>query len=445
MKVALVGAGSRHFARRIINDLLLSDALTGGLDLSLMDTSSSSLPPVLEFARTRAAELHRSVTVTATDDLDSAVRGAGYVVVAVERQRYEHWAKDFVIPRKYGFRPVFGENGGPGGTFHALRQMPAVLHIARRVEALAPNALLLNFSNPESKLVELITRATGVRAVGLCGGYVEGRRAIASILQRPVAEIRFVAAGLNHFTFVTRIEDRATGEDLYPQLREKEAQLPWTYDWHAIALPRIMLRRFGLWPSPSSNHIGEYLSWAHEFVATELQFFHDPADGPIGSPAAPRPQWQYSIDRTDLTARTLPAADAFIDGAEDLSRPSSELAVPILESLETSIGHDLPAVNLPNDGAIPGLPSGTVLELPVHVASGRLQPVAFDPLPEPITAMLRTQASIQRLCVEAFLEHSKEKLLQAILIDPTIDSYSRAVYMVEEFLSAERDALPALV
>lgn len=207
----------------------------------------------------------------------------------------------------------------------------------------------------------------------------------------------------------------------------------------------MLFRRFGLWPSPNSNHVGEYFSWAHEFVATELQFFHDPAAGSLEDPITPDPGWHYSIDRVDTASRTAKSNDHFEDGPEDLSRASVELAVPIMESLRFSIAHELPAVNLMNRGAIPNLPFDTVVETPGVVEAGRLSPQSVDPLPEAIAATLRTQASIQKLCVEAFVEGSKQKLLQAILIDPTIDSYSRAAYMVEDFLIAEKDRLPRFV
>ena len=96
-----------------------------------------------------------------------------------------YWSMDFHIPRRYGFRQVYGENGGPGGMFHFLRNLPPLLNIARRMEALCPEAWLINYTNPEAKLVEAVLKLTKIRAVGVCHGFEMGVEQIAKILDRP--------------------------------------------------------------------------------------------------------------------------------------------------------------------------------------------------------------------------------------------------------------------
>lgn len=445
MKVTLVGAGSREFAGTIIRDLLLSDPLAAaGLEIVLMDIVEESLAAMTTYAERVAHRLGRVSRVSSTTDLTSAVSGAAFVVVAVERNRYHYWSQDFAVPRKYGFRQVFGENGGPGGLFHALRQFGPVLEIARAMEVHAPEAVLLNFSNPEHKVCEAITRLTSVRAVGLCGGYVEGRRQVSEMLEVPLEHLDLIAAGINHFTWFSRIRDRRTGEDLYPRLREVERDAHWVSDWYEIGLSRILFRRFGLWPSPGANHIGEYLAWAEDYVPTQLQFFHDPADT-LPTPHGPTPEWFYGIGEAD-TNRPLraPRPPSSLAGTlEDRPlQPSPELAVPIMEWLSCGVAQPLPAVNVPNRGAIPGLPDDMIVEVPGHVVNGEVTGVAIDPLPEGILALLRLQGSIQKLAVEAYAEKSKTKLLQAVLIDPVVDSHNRAVAMVDELLRLQEDALP---
>lgn len=449
MKVTLIGAGSRQFAGTIIRDLLLSEPIAdAGLEIVLMDIAAEALVEMEAYTRSVIERLGHKATVSSTTELEQAVTGADFVVAAIEVNRYHYWSQDFTIPRKYGFTQVYGENGGPGGLFHALRQFGPLLEIARAIERLAPNALFLNFSNPEHKVCEAITRLTNVKVVGLCHGYFQGAKQVAALLERPLEELDLAAAGINHFAWFQRVRDRKTGEDLYPRLREREHSANWVSDWHEVGLSRILFRRFGLWPSPSANHIGEYLSWADDYVPAQLQYFHDPADGSPWDEGVDTPEWYYEIRFAD-TDRPYQspkhAQKALEDTLEDRPLVSSEeLAIPIIEWVACGVERDLPAVNVPNQGAIPGLPDDMVVEIAAKVVDGELVPIPVEPLPEAVFAMVRLQGSIHKLLVEAYVEQSKAKLLQAILLDPVVDNHNRAVAMMDELLQLQKDILPPL-
>lgn len=448
MKVTLIGAGSREFAGKMVRDLLLSEPIAEqGLEIVLMDIAAEPLAEMEAYTRHLIAKLAHGASVSSTTDLDAAVSDADFVITAIERDRYHYWSQDFTVPRTFGFKQVYGENGGPGGLFHALRQFGPLLEIARAIERLAPNALFLNFSNPEHKVCEAITRLTSVKVVGLCHGYFYGVRQISAFLDIPAERLELPAAGINHFTWFQAVRDKETGEDLYPRLRELERTANWVSDWHEIGLSRILFRRFGLWPSPSANHIGEYLSWADDYVPTQLQYFHDPAVGSPWREGAETPEWYYEIRFAD-TDRPFHApnpATTLEASLEDRPVESSEeLAIPIIEAVACGVQRDIPAVNIPNRGAIPGLPDDMVVEVPVTVVDGELVPMRMAELPTGILAMVQLQGAIHKLLVEAYAEQSKEKLLQAILLDPIVDNHNRAVAMLDEFLRLQADALPPL-
>ncbi len=116
--------------------------------------------------------------------------------------------------------------------------------------------------------------------------------------------------------------------------------------------------------------------------------------------------------------------------------------MPIMEALACAVRRDLAAINVPNHGAIPNLPDDMVVEIPAVADAQGIHRCQMEPLPEGIAAMIRLQGSIHKLLVEAFAERSKSKLLQALLLDPTVDSYRRAVGLVEEMLRLQRDILP---
>ena len=151
------------------------------------------------YARQVAQTLNRQPKISSTTSLNEAVAGADFVVTAIEVNRYYYWSQDFHIPRKYGFSQIYGENGGPGGMFHALRNMGPMLEIANRMQQLCPEAWLINYSNPEAKLIQAISMLTNIKAVGLCHGVFIGRRHLSQLLDIPEEDLETIACGLNHF------------------------------------------------------------------------------------------------------------------------------------------------------------------------------------------------------------------------------------------------------
>ncbi len=444
VRIVIVGAGSRSFGPSSVRDVLLSQALVErNITLALVDKAPDALEEVATYARRTAENLGCSARIEASTDVERVLEGAAFVISAIEVNRFLYWSQDFHVPRKHGFRQVFGENGGPGSLFHALRNIPPTIAIARAMERSCPEARLLNFTNPEHKLCEAVSRLTRIRPVGLCHGVFSGIRQIAHLLQMPVDRLDCAACGINHFTFFEYIRDRETGEDLYPRLRQAERQGDWLSDWHELGLARILFRRYGLWPSPGPNHYGEYIGWAEEFVASEAQYFYDPAEGhPWETGRIPEFVYTLSGKVTDRPFVPEPPAPAALD--ESPLRPSGEVAVPLIEAIVTGQRRIIEAVNMPNRGCIPNLPDDMIVEAPAVADGDGLRLCPMEPLPEAIAAMLRVQGSIHKLLIEAYAEESRDKLLQAFLLDPTVNSYRRAVECVDEMLSLQAEILPAI-
>jgi len=450
VKIVLVGAGSREFGPASIRDILLSDALCSlDLEIMLMDISQAGLADMQGYARSVAEKLGRSPNITFSSDLDEALEGADAVITAFEVKRYFYWAEDFHVPRKHGFRQIYGENGGPGGLFHALRNMGPTLHVAHAIERVCPDAWLLNYTNPLTKLSEALSRLSTVKMVGLCHGVFQGMRQVSRLLEMNVEDLDAKACGLNHFTWFQALHDRNTGEDLYPRLRERERAAHWLAEWDEIALSRILFRVFGLFPSPGANHIGEYLRWAEEFLGSSvLQFFYDPVDGHPWD-TGNVPTWIYNLDEQPTNVplfpdKPLPRIKPTRELRTQALEPSGELAIPILEGVLCGEKRTLDAVNVRNDGFIPGLPADAVVEVPAEADAGGLRPASMAPLPTGVLAMLHPQTSINKLLVEAYAEGSRNKLLQAVLLEPTCHSYRSAVNMINEMCALQKDILPPM-
>lgn len=427
MNIVLIGAGSRSFGRGQIVDILQSPELAGrNVTLCLVDDNPQALETMFALAQRVAAHTGTDVALRAETDRRRALPGADYVITAVARKRMELWEQDFRVPLSYGFRHCLGENGGPGAVFHALRSLELVLPICRDVEELCPDALLLNFTNPEARVLHAICHLTQVRAIGICHGVFSALRSIERYLERPIDTLDVVSAGMNHFYAILRVRDKATGEDLFEKLLQKALN-----DRSPAAPPlfRKMAEVFGVFTFPSDDHIGEYLSFGAEFHGVQWPYGRESQPVALVEQASAPTLGDYAAGRCALD--------------EDILRPSGETTVQIICDIELDRKAWRPAVNVLNSGPyIDNLPMSGVVEVPAIVDAAGVHPQQVGPLPEPFAAFVRTQFSIIELVTEAYRTRSKKLLLQALLLDPAVNSITAAEQLLDNMLTLQREYLP---
>jgi len=428
MKIVVIGAGSAAFGRGILVDVIGSREINKiDCTLSLVDIDKSALKRMFTFGEKLKKHFRSSVKIEATTDRAEALQGANYVIISVAIRRALLWEQDFRIPLAYGFKHVLGENGGPGALFHTLRNFELVIPICRDIVDICPDALIINFTNPVTRIVMAINYLTKAHAIGLCHGILDARDKISEILGRPLNQLDIIAGGLNHFFWVLKISDAKTGEDLYPEFRQRvligKANLP--------PLVRKMVEIFGYFTYPSDRHIGEYLSFASEFTGLLWE------DGVESIP----------VPRFDGTSEPPDSLEPYITGEKEIDRtvtqPSGELAVPIICDIEFDKGKWEPAVNVINrDFYVENLPKDSVVEVPAVIDAKGIHPQHIGSLPEPLAAFSRTQISIQKLIIEAYKQRSRRLLLQALLLDPLVDSYERAEKLLDKMLEIQSEYLP---
>lgn len=450
LKITIIGAGSVSFCPTTVSDIMRNESIkTTDLEIALMDINQEALDISEDFCN-KLKEVHKPDTkITATLNLRESLVGADFVVTAIEVDRYHYWSQDFHTPKKYGFRQVYGENGGPGGMFHTLRNLPPMLEIAKAMEEICPDAYLLNYTNPEAKLVGMISKATKIKVVGLCHGEQMGVDQVATILGRDKDEIETEVSGLNHFGVITKIVDKKTGKDLYPELKEKELKLEKLNKWDEWALSRIMLRVYGVWVYPGANHIGEYMAWSDQFLASaQMQYFYDPmTEKPWENREEPL-EFIYSISGRDWEKNMAETdkEDVFREAfnADSKFTPNKEYGVPIIEAIAFNKPIKVGAVNVVNKGYVPNLPNGMVVEVPAVIDGNGIHPVNAQAIPAGIAAMIATQGAIADLIYEAYAEKDRKKLLQAILLDPTVSTYNNAVNLINEMCELQSELLPEM-
>lgn len=413
-KIVFLGATSMSFGLSMLRDMFSSDELRGST-LTLFGRNPQTLTKATELAKLLNNKSGAGLIVEQTTDRRSALKGAGFVVNATAIERNRLWKLDWEIPRKYGIRHTLGENGGPGGLFFTLRTLPLVFDIVREMQELCPKALFINFSNPESRIILALGKYSPIAALGLCHGIFMSQNDVAHILGLPADKFTVLGAGLNHAQCLMQIRHRATGEDLYPLLRVKEKD----FDPAFVPLTRRLFRAFGYWMTCSDDHLGEFLAYGWEGGEHGYDFDADERG---------RADFAKTLDRV-LAGEALPP---------DWLTPSGERGAAVIGGILHNKKRVLESGIVPNRGVIPNLPAEAAVEIPVMADAAGIHPISLGPLPDAIAKLLYTQVSVQQLAVEAAMHGSKEIALQALLIDPVVNSVTAAVKLLDELWDANR-------
>ena len=429
MKIVVIGAGGKPFGRTCLADFLGHPVLREmAPEIVLVDVDAERLDTMLRFGESVRDFRQSGSEIWATTSEAEALPGADYVLISVTRRRYELWEQDYRVPVVYGFMQPYGENGGPGALFHALRSIHLILPICRDIERFSPDAMVFNYSNPESRVLLAMRTLTSLRSVGLCHGQQRTRRLISEYLNKPAGEIETVGAGINHFFWFQEIVDRETGEDLYPRVREAVAR----DETPDRQLMRKMVEIFGLISHPKDYYLGEFVQFAPEFCEARWRY---------GREAKTAPEEIVERERIE---RDIDAALAGETPIEEVAWLSEEMGVPMIAAHATDRLTRFISGNVLNDHlTVPNLLPDAVVETPVDVDGSGFHPAPVAPLPECLAAFCRRQMSIQKLTVEAYRERSRDLLLQALLLDPFVNSIRKAEALLDEMLELQAEYLPA--
>jgi alpha-galactosidase len=424
-KVAFIGAGSVEVTRNVVTDLCSYPELHGNLELSLHDIDETRLGYAEALAKRVSAQSKAGASVTASTDRRTALAGADFVVNEIQVGGYTATRLDFDIPAKYGLRQTIGDTIGIGGIFRGLRTIPVLQAIGRDLADVAPGSTLLNYSNPMAMLPWAVYASTPFsRVVGLCHSVRDTHRQLAALVGVPQDEITYVTAGFNHQAFVLTF--RRGDEDLYPRLREVVEADPELRRRVRVEI----FRRFGYFPTESSEHSAEYVPWLMH-RDDEIDRFRIPVGEYLRRSEA-------NIDEFDTTLAALQA-----DGDLSLT-PTSEMASEYIRAQVTGQPAEL-YVNIRNDGRITSLPDECCVEVPATVDAGGLHPRAVGALPPQLAALNRTFLNVVELTVKAVLDGDREHVYQAALLDPNTAASLSADdtrRMCDELLTAHGDRIP---
>jgi alpha-galactosidase len=425
-KVALIGAGSVEFTRNVVTDLCGFTELHGQLELSLHDIDAERLGHATALVRRINEQTGAGARVSSGIDRLAAVEGADYVINEIQVGGYAATRADFDIPARYGVRQTISDTIGIGGIFRGLRTIPVLIGIGEDLAKVAPQAYLLNYSNPMAMLPWAVYAGSPFeRVVGMCHSVRDTHKFLAELVGVPLAEIDFVTAGFNHQAFVLRFERQ--GQDLYPALRAAIDADPELGRRVRVEI----FRRFGYFPTESSEHGAEYVPWflRHD---EEVEHFRIP----IGEYLR---RSEVNLDEYETTRRELASAAPL-----DLT-PTSELASEFIHAHQTGVAREL-YLNVRNTGLISNLPDDCCVEVPTTVDADGPHPTAVGALPPQLAALNRTFLNVVELTVRAVLDGDRGHVYQAALLDPNaaaVLTTRTAQALCDELLAAHGELIPA--
>lgn len=444
-KIAFIGAGSTVFMKNIIGDVLQRDALRCA-HVSLMDIDEKRLGESEIVFNKLVDTLGAGATHSLHTDLREALDGADFVVVAFQIGGYEPCTvTDFEVPKKFGLRQTIADTLGIGGIMRGLRTVPHLWAICEHMQAVCPEALMLQYVNPMAVNIWAISeRYPAIRTVGLCHSVQHTASELASDLQIPVERIRYLSAGINHVAYFLRFEEvmeDGSHRDLYPDLRKGFAQgvYPRPESLHNERCPNKvryeMMRRLGYFVTESSEHFAEYVPW---FIKRDRPDLIEKYGIPLD---------EYPKRCVEQIERWRSQLEEFKSSNTIKIPESVEYASEIINSVWTG-ARSVVYGNVANKGYIPQLPEGCTVEVPCLVDHNGIQPTRVDSIPPQLTAVMRSNINVQELTVAALMQENREHIYHAAMMDPHTGAeldLDQIWAMVDALVDEHGDWLPGWV
>ncbi|MCX5771781.1 MAG: alpha-glucosidase/alpha-galactosidase [Candidatus Hydrogenedentes bacterium] len=407
-KIAMIGAGSIGFTRKLVQDILTVPELSEA-EFAFTDINKKNLEMVRRLALRDIRANRKPAKLTATTNRRRALEGAGYVFCTVRVGGLEAFQFDVDIPLKYGIDQCVGDTLCAGGIMYGQRGIPVLLGICRDIRELAPGAVFMNYANPMAMLTWACNKYGRVNAIGLCHGVEGGCQQIADALGIPRRELDITCAGINHQTWYVSVKHR--GREMRGKLLDAFERHPVYSKTEKVRID--MLRRFGYYTTESNGHVSEYVPWYRKRPGeirkwVDLSCWINGETGGYLRVCREERNWF----ETDFQKWLDEPAPTYCPENRSLEHGSY-----IIEAIETGRvyrGH----FNTVNRGIIPNLPPDCVIEAPGYVdRTGLNMPVAGE-LPLACAATCNASVSVQRMAVEAAIHGDPDLLKQAMLHDP---------------------------
>lgn len=405
-KIALIGAGSHTFARRLITDILSYPELRNST-ISLMDIAKEPLDLITTFATKLVEQQGFKTRIESTANRREALRGANYVITTIQVGGQKANEADRMITAKHEMHQ--NDTIGPLGVFYGARNVPLILDICHDMEELCPEAWLINYANPMATICWAVSDYTRIKNVGLCHSVQHTASDLAKYIGVPVEEVSYWVAGINHMAWF--LEFKWRGKDAYPLLKEKfkdpavYAGRPDAHYGRPDVVRVEIFKAFGYYVTEGSQHMSTYVPYFRKKNRPELLDRYKLRSYDPGEKIKTRHNQDEELKQQINSGYKFPL------------NHSGEYGSIIIRSIETGIPSRING-NVKNTGIITNLLEGCCVEVPCLVDENGITPCFVGNLPPQVAALNRTSINVQELAVRGIVEKDKTKILHSILLDP---------------------------
>jgi len=448
-KVVVIGAGSLFFGRQAIWQMVTSPYLNQGT-LALVDIDEEKLEKMVKLAKMAAEYVNVKLKIEGSTKRKDVLEGADFVVLSFAKDTVKYRGIDCAISEKYGVRMCSGDIIGPGGIFRAMRELPVILECARDIEAICPDAWVINYINPNAvNGIGLRKYAPNLKSFALCDGHhmphVKKNYAIrAGIIKNPSEYTEEISkkfdlkiAGINHFTWLIKVE--FDGKDLTRQIAESlKTEAAKETDGGDIGAKAVFNNTIGYELYKAFGYIPTCVAHTKEYVP----FWQ--AWGKTAGKIPPLSIWETEA-RYKRHEEMWSEVDSYITGKlsihQFIENYKPDHATDIIENMVGNLGKPF-YINTYNKGSITNMKNDAFLELCCQVTMDGIKPYSVGEMPKGIRGMQEIVLDTHELTAEAIYECNYDKLRRAFLTDPLICSIVDADNIIKELLQVEREALP---
>ena len=449
LNIAYIGGGSRGWAWGLMMDLAMDEAMCGTVRLYDIDRSAAERNKIIGSRISAHPDAVSRWEYVVSDSLKDALTGADFVVISILPGTFEEMRSDVHLPERLGIYQPVGDTVGAGGFMRAMRTIPMYVTIAEAIRDYAPDAWVINYTNPMSLCVRTLYEIfPAIKAFGCCHEVFGTQRLMCAMLKTEEGiegvtrqDLYTTVTGINHFTWLTKASYK--GIDLMPlYARLADKYFEEGYDeggdnnWmnsHFNCAQRVkfdLFRRYGAIAAAGDRHLAEFTApWY------------------TSSPEVVR-SWKFSLTTVDWRIKDLhdklQRSDDLISGKEELVlKPSGEEGHLLLKAV-LGLGDLVSNVNIPNRGQIPNLPLGSVVETNALFGRDRIEPVYAGPLPSNILPLIARHVYNQENTLTAALHCDRKLGFTTFMNDPQMASVSVAdgQKLFDDMLENQRAYLP---
>ena len=449
LNVAYIGGGSRGWAWGFMMDLAMDGDLCGTVRLYDIDRSAAKRNEIIGNKISAHPDAASRWHYEVSDTLKDALTGADFVVISILPATFEEMRSDVHLPERLGIYQPVGDTVGAGGFMRAMRTIPMFVEIAGAIRAYAPEAWVINYTNPMSLCVRTLYQVfPQIKAFGCCHEVFGTQKLLCAILDKECGipgvkrqDLYTTVTGINHFTWLTRASYRDIDlMPLYAQFADKYFDTGFEEggddNWmnnHFKCAHRVkfdLFRQYGAIAAAGDRHLAEFTA---PWYTRDPETVHE---------------WKYQLTTVDWRVKDLgdrlKRSDDLISGAEPLVlKPSGEEGHLLLKAV-LGLGDLVSNVNIPNRGQIPNLPLGSVVETNALFGMNRIEPVFAGSIPANLLPLVARHIYNQENTLTAALHCDRRLGFTTFMNDPQMAAVSvkDGQKLFDDMLENQRAYLP---